>query len=84
MGDITLSNCSMGYSVLLHVERGQIFWKGKLEKKSDEVTKTKFVKLWDWLAYQKEQDEKCSLVNPLSPSIHIQILQTFPYIYLKN
>ena len=51
MGDITLSNCSMGYSILLHVERGQIFWKGKLEKKSDEVTKTKFVKLWDWLAY---------------------------------
>lgn len=51
MGDITLSNCSMGYCVLLHVERCQIFWKGKLEKQSDNVTKTKYVTLWDWLAY---------------------------------
>ena len=58
MGDITLSNCSMGYSVLLHVERCQIFWKGKLDKKSDDVTKTKFVKLWDWLAYPEKNKMK--------------------------
>jgi len=31
-----------------------------IEERSDDVTKTKFVKFWDWLAYQ-EQDEKCPL-----------------------
>ena len=71
MGDITLSNCSMGYSVLLHVERCQIFWKGKLDKKSDDVTKTKFVKLWDWLAYPEKN--KMKNVHLLKISLLVRI-----------
>ena len=33
-----------------------------IEKRSERITKSKFVKLWDWLEYP-EQDKKCSLAK---------------------
>ena len=32
-----------------------------IKKRTDELTKTKFVKLWDRLTYPESQDVKCSL-----------------------
>ena len=30
-----------------------------IEARSDDVTKAKFVKLWEWLAYLERKDKKC-------------------------
>lgn len=37
--------------------------KEEIEKGSDDFTKTKFVKLCDWLAYPERKDEKCSFAR---------------------
>ena len=37
--------------------------KEEIEKGSDDVTKTRFVKLCDWLAYPERKDEKISLAR---------------------
>ena len=43
-----------------------------VEKRSDDFTKTKFVKSCDWLTYRKtEQDEKCSLAKKISSFVQI-------------
>ena len=35
----------------------------EMEKRSDDVAKSKFVKLYDWLAYPVRKDENCSLAK---------------------
>ena len=37
--------------------------KEEIQKGSDDVTKTRFVKLCDWLAYPERKDEKSSLAR---------------------
>ena len=43
----------MGLVGINYSERTKTFQRSYIEESSDDVTKTKFVKFWDWLAYQE-------------------------------